>query len=47
MAKEEMTHEDAIMRLKNIDIRNALQEDYDASNKKIVNTNLSTVNLCN
>lgn len=25
-----MTNEEAIMRLKNIDIRNALQEDYDA-----------------
>lgn len=30
MTKEEMTNEDAIRRLKNIDIRNALQEDYDA-----------------
>ena len=30
MTNEEMTNKDAIIRLKNIDIRNALQEDYDA-----------------
>lgn len=30
MTNEVMTNEDAIIRLKNIDIRNALQEDYDA-----------------
>ena len=30
MTNEVITNEDAIIRLKNIDIRNALQEDYDA-----------------